>query len=301
MSGMMNNTSSPLKSLVFRCIQAIGGSESPTSTFLTGLYETFGCNIELEVDRISIAMNLSRLGFFYKGSSSSCDWCSWICTALSLAAGDMSPLTLRGPKLRIQGDKGPFASWAQRPRSDEGRVTVKNTSGLIGITPESIELDLFLIYSVPETPSSDRVRLADFIINRFSVSAEPDDIFSQRPHLYGHKWLINALASSLNCELDWILRFTRLFQEHFDTEEWPFGSLPQPDPRLEDAALEVLSIFSISIDQSAGFREQYLNTVIQFLTFLIHERFKKLTNLPRRIFAGVKSGYAFTPRIMASF
>ncbi len=301
MSNMMNNISSSLKSLVFRCIQVIDGSESLTSIFLTGLYETFGCNIELEVDRISIAMNLSRLDFFYKGSSSSGNWCFWICTALSLTADDMSSLTLRGLKLRIQGDKDSFVSWAQRPRSDEGRVTVKNTSDLIDITPKSIELDLFLIYSVSKTSSSDRVRLAEFIINRFSINVESDDIFFQRSHLYGHKWLINALASSLNCGLDWIPQFTRLSQEHLDTEEWTFDNLSQPNSRLENATLKMLFIFSIFIDQIAGFREQYLNPVIEFLTFLIHERFKKLTNLSRRIFADVKSEYAFISQIMTSF
>jgi hypothetical protein len=286
----------PLQSLIHRCIHTIGCSESSTNTILTMLLDTFACDIGVEVDRISIAMNLGRLGLYYKGPSGSSDWCYWIFIALLLAAGDMSPLTVRGPKLRI-----PLTSWAQRPRMDEGRVTVENTSGLIGIKSESIELDLFLIYSVPQLPSSDKVRLADFIINRSSIDSESNGVFSQWPELYGHKWLVNALALSLDCGLDWILRFTRLIQEQSETEEWTLGSLPQSDPRLEGAALEVLFIFKVSTDQSTGFRERYLNPVTHFLTFLIDERFKRLTIVPRRIFAGVNSGYAFTPRTMASF
>ncbi len=61
---------------------------------------------------------------------------------------------------------------------DEKRVIVKNASNLIDIKSESIELDLFLIYNVSQLSSSDKMRIAEFIINRSSISFELKSVFS---------------------------------------------------------------------------------------------------------------------------
>lgn len=305
-------SSMTLKDIINRFLLMMAATEPSTSSVLTRLLEIFGSNCKEIRDRVSIAMNLNRMCLFFKGEVQTVDDCYWIFTALTISAGDMSPLRLQGPKLRLHAPQGLFSSWAQRPRMDETKLNSMDESSITAIEPAFIELDILLLNSVPKLPLKTSLEFAELIMSLFPPESEktrtnPDVLegFGASNETLAAKWITqwlqDFLAGSLDCGLDWIRNFTKVLEAQLLEECWVYGNkLSPPDPQFHEAALKMLSFFGVSIDDSRNSRELYLDPVTHFLTTITEDRIKGLLEIPRRIDTGANGMHAMTRRTWAS-
>ncbi len=246
--------------------------DSAPRPLISQLQETFNYSCEKTVDNISIALNVRGVGLFFNGSAMSEDECYWIMTAVSIAEGDTTPLTLTGRKLRLGASEG-SCSWAQRVQMEvlQARVSAPSMLTVRLLTPEFIVLDLLLFQHAPQLPLHRSVQEAMRIIRVSSLKphVEPD---STKLHRY-RDLLQDRLACSIENGLDFLRGYAGTVEEHEKYWHGYYGPLPAPGPTHETATLEVLQFLGVTEDSVANFREDYFDPVVQFFIRLVHPRF----------------------------
>ncbi len=282
----------------------------PLFSLLSVLRRVFAFDCSMIADRISINLNLKGISLFFTGQVTDEDESYWIMTALTLAGGDIAPLCLRGPKLRLSGrnmtlPSWTLPSWALAPGRNETNLIVSDSSSITHVTPEYIELDLFLLDSTPRFPSkTSRARaegiIADFSLHSYEWSSNEKgraelmkhaefmsimdsklpDALKDQFYAQWAEWMILFLACSLDCSLEWILNFARIAQVQL-RDVWTHGEMSAPDPKFEPAALAIIMSFGIRKEDTAHFRKTYIEPTIRFVTWMTNTDVHKLIYQPR--------------------
>ncbi len=302
---LLDNADMSMPFLAYRFSRMIGGRQNTPSPPMATWLGIIGSVCREPSDLVSIVMNLGRICLSFSGTSETTDYSCWILIALTVAAGDVSPLLLQGRKLSLRGTHGLARSWAQEPRTHGERYT-PDASHITAISPDFIELDLLLIQGTPKYPSTGVLEAAHAIISRSRLDTlaremdTPARFQFLRGGVLGNKgvvggqWLDHFLASALECGLDWIRQFASVLEGQISTEEWWLGKLPQPDARFEGVAVDILAYFEVRPDELPDCASQYVEPVTQFVACMMDIRFRGILPTPRHIRTGIGSHYALT-------
>ncbi|CAJ2513890.1 Uu.00g020090.m01.CDS01 [Anthostomella pinea] len=250
------------------------------SSFMARYYVISLCDITVPSDLISIVINLSRLAVYFTGRLHTSDEVFFVAAALSLAAGEKSPLYLMKQRiLRINGRD----SWLSRPLSDYDTNIPKFALGSIEniheIKAEYIKLDLFFFETPIETMTTEDVAATYHILPETPIRTRPPQYRIQvRPEesTYGDELLDRPrrlfLAAACKNGLAYVCRLLgalerdvvqpSLNQRLFE----PFTA----DESLRPAAQRLCD--SLIPDSPSRESESAEETLLLFLTFLTDSR-----------------------------
>ncbi|KAK4459465.1 heterokaryon incompatibility protein-domain-containing protein [Cladorrhinum samala] len=265
-----------------------------------------------KADLMSIALNTAGIALYFDGQDvQSIEDVKWVFSLLVLAAGDLVPLVVKGPKLRVPSvEKQQVVSWAIDPPHITIEEHLENPlpQSITAVTGEYIELDLIVFSSQPRRASESSLAIAKRIIAEHDLeslavhylAAAPKEIQHPAQMLSGIVDRINAeitlahaqavlgnldmirlsLAVAIDAGLDWILAFPSSFAHA--TETWQHGIVDgiqasPPDARILSAASSLLSHLSpLSTDS-----EPHLAILTRFFNIILDPRSSQLCRSSR--------------------
>jgi hypothetical protein len=269
---------------------------------------SFGC--QEKGDLVSIALNTWELPLNYDGKLDAVEQGTLVFSLLAIASGDLTPLVMRGTKLRIYDENTGkrIVSWLVNPLHDvfDGRMPLTLDGSITAATPEYIGLDLLVFTELPKDATPDSFLKAAAVIEKHNlmelhrdITAAADEAVQQtmrsltiqmskmRPDGQGplQEFHQRFLALALDCGLDWILRFAD-FMEAESWTDWSYGTMDATtNPQLADAAYSLLALFDVPKD-SVSATPDCVDNSIRFLTLLLDPRLPFLTINPRRLAIG---------------
>ncbi|OIW27110.1 hypothetical protein CONLIGDRAFT_672521 [Coniochaeta ligniaria NRRL 30616] len=278
-------------------------SSSPMQHLVSVL--SFGC--QKKGDLVSIALNTWEIPLLYDGEINTVEHAILVFSLLTIASGDLTPLTMSGSKLSLNngGTNNQIVSWLVHPLHGvlDSRMAITLPDSITGVTPEYIELDLLVFTSLPRDATPDSFQKAATLIELHSLldlhrdlTATADGVVQQtvqnistamaelqpkRQDLlqtFHQRWL----ALALDCGLDWILRFGDIMKGE-SWGDWAYGGMgARADSRLIAAAYSLLALFDMHKD-TVSHPPGYVDKAVRFLTCVLDPRLVFFTTSPRRL------------------
>ena len=255
---------------------------SVRSSVMARLYVINNTKSAIATDLISIAINLSGLALYYrKDNTLTRNEVVWIVTTLALAAGEKSPLVLmKDTMLNIDGRESWLSEKAAEYNSDVPRFVLGSNIGLHAVTPYSIELDLLFFEHHTPWALQDDLALTKEIFPEDVIVTTTAQYHGDTAPLLDDKgdeaWDISRrtfLAQACKGGMKFILRLwsqlSRDVVQHWRDSKGVYETF-QANETLRPNASVMLAHFAGAVQ--GDLREEYLDTLLLFLTWLIDTR-----------------------------
>ena len=274
----------------------------------------FGCQ-EI-VDLCAIAMNTAGLPLVFIGALQSQEDIHYIFSLMAIASGDIIPLFIESKPLKMQDLSGKrFISWAGQPFSVSGKMSFGTPypESISRVTAEYIELDLLLIKARPLSISKESMKKACSVLEKYVLREKvqrlgvEDPSFTDRlveksvdimnKSTVDFKWSQSILGSAIECGIDWIRRLPDVLEKEATSGAWDHGTFNGFNPAFTNAAMDLLSQFGITKENSPEFDDEFLRPTIRFFTCITDDRLRLLDLVPRRIQTKASGDFAITQRV----
>ncbi len=264
-------------------------------------------------DLMSIALNTAGIPLSYdhrgaecKAKPTSVEEVIWKFSLMVLASGDLVPLVSKGDKMKLpsSGTDVEFISWATNLHQGVLNERLPNPlpDSITAITPEYIEMDLFVFESLPRPATPDSQTKATRLIDDHDLDAVSEALLSLlqdhtrstvetaksatvavKPNATPLPTLRHSLLSlALDNGLDWIMAFPSTMYQ--TTISWMHGPIAvYANPLFTAAAHSLFALFSDTRPALSPPSTNTLQTLTQFLTTLLDPRMILLTTSPRRL------------------
>lgn len=258
-------------------------------------------------DRVQIACNLCHIPISFQGKVRNDDEFYWIYTFLGIAAGEVEHLSLTGPPVKLWDCKGGATSWIRRCERNWNQSKKPSREGLstvLSLTPEFLELDLYVIKAIPTRRSPQALSLSKSVLESGILAQKKETNFPfgflnsmkslmlgsslstiLSKHLLGavpQNWVYESthrpLAVAIDCGLDWIKDIMGvLCEEVIGSQE--FGPFDNQD-ELQNVAEFLVDSIARHVEAAVHhLKKIYLQPMLEFLAFNTDGRFRSFTNL----------------------
>ena len=274
---------------------------------------TFGC--QEDTDLCAIAMNTAGVPLVFTGDFRSRNDIHYLSSLISIASGDINPLFIDSQTLKLLDSSGnPFISWAGQPVNGVSKIRFENPfqNSIHRVTAEYIELDLLLIKGRPLKITMQSTRKASAILEKHGLKAKDprigvhvDSYTEQLVRLAVDmdtkatakpNWNEEILACAMDCGLDWMMRFPDVLNKEARQGRWDHGTFHGSNPAFTNAAIDLLSEFGKTRENSPDFEEKFLRPTIRFFTVIMDDRLRLLGKLTRPILTREPADFAITSR-----
>ncbi|SPO01508.1 uncharacterized protein DNG_04181 [Cephalotrichum gorgonifer] len=246
----------------------------------------------------------------------------WIFSLLVIASGDLVPLALTGPRLKIPDGAGKETlSWVSGSMMGiiDYKMPATAPDSITAVTKDYVELDLIVFAAQPRPASPASLDVASRIVEEHELDMLARDFIAAADETIQSRFRVAAINSSggsrpdaplngfvkawlalaIDCGLQWILRFPDVMAS--GTASWDDGILGKDaDARLTAAATSLLAHFDTpeTKQDSDG---ATLHNAIRFMTCAVDPRICLLHTGPRRLpigpFADGAEDFAITSPI----
>ena len=274
----------------------------------------FGC--QEDTDLYAIAMNTAGVPLVFTGNFRSRNDIHYLSSLISIASGDINPLFIESNTLKLLDSSGKtYISWAGQPFQGFSKMTIGTPfkNSIHRVTAEYIELDILLIKGKPLNISVESMRKASTLLEKDGLKVKDATIGVQVDSLtenlvrkavdimdnkaiVKYNWYKSILASSIDCGLDWMLRLPDVLNTGAKRGRWDRGTFHGSNPAFANAAVDLLSEFGKTRENSPDFEEKFLHPTIRFLTCIMDDRLRLLSKIPRRIRTKASGDFAITDR-----
>lgn len=256
---------------------------STRSSIMARLYVINNTQSTIATDLISIAMNLSGLALFHRGTKPMTRAeVVWAVATLALAAGEKSPLALMTTTmLIIDGKESWLSQQAAEFDTNVPQFILGSNTGLYAITPHIIKLDLLFFEHPAQWASEDdmaftyRVFPANAIPTtppryRGNSQSQPQSLVDQSCEMRIRVFL----AQACRCGLEFVLRLWAQIHRDVVQESYSQGMYRAFDANeaLEQSAITLLAHLAVEKDVPASKESSFLEKLLLFLTWLTDPR-----------------------------
>lgn len=267
-------------------------------------------------DLCAIAMNTAGLPLVFTGALQSREYIHYVSSLIAIASGDITPLFVFSKTLKMQDSSGKrFISWVGQPLDILGAGSFRTPypESIGRVTAQYVELDLLLIKSRPLKISAEPMQKACSILEKYALMERAQPLGVEVPLLTNQlvekainlmnksnidsQWPQSILGSAIECGVDWIRRLPDMLEKEATSGAWDNGTFNRFNPAFTDAAIDLLSQFGITKENSPKFDDEFLRPTIRFFTCITDGRLRLLGMIPRRIQTKSSGDFAITGRV----
>lgn len=256
---------------------------SSRSSIMARLYVINNTQSTIATDLISIALNLSGLALFHRGTKPMTRAeVVWAVATLALAAGEKSPLALMTTTmLMIDGQESWLSQQAAEFDTNVPQFMLGSNTGLCAITPHIIKLDLLFFEHSAQWATEDDMAFTYHVFPANAIMTAPPRYRdnAQRPpqSLVDQACEMRIrvfLAQACRCGLEFVLRLWAQIHRDVVQESYSQGMYKAFDANeaLKPSAIALLEHLAEERDVPASKESSFLETLHLFLTWLTDPR-----------------------------